>query len=352
MNIPLSVLDLAPLPDSGSGAEALQNTIDLARHTESLGYERFWVAEHHNFRGLALVAPEIVMGAIAQHTSRIRIGSGGVLIPNYATLKVAEIFRTLEALSPGRIDAGVGRAPNMDSRTVLALRGSNSDPKIVEDVARMLNEIEGFGQVTPSIYPVDHPLHDVIASPEGVRFPPVFLLGSGQLSAKIAAERGRGFAAAYFFSPDESESAIKSYKKHFMPSWHFKQPHAILTVGVICADTDELAADLGKVNLVTNVRRANGQPVGAVSIAEARAYQFSDEEWEKTRRMVPITGSPERVKAQLEELVAQTGADELMISTGLGNHEYRRRSYELIAEVFGIRPLELAGGAPEQQYPI
>ncbi len=352
MTIPLSVLDLSPLPESGNGIEAIRNTIDLAQHAEQLGFGRFWVAEHHNFRGLASVAPEILMGAIAQHTTRIRIGSGGVLIPNYATLKVAEIFRTLEALAPGRIDAGVGRAPNMDPRTVLALRGPNGDPKIIEDVRRLLNEIEGFGQVTAPAFPADHPLHEVIASPENVSFPPVFLLGSGQLSAKIAAERGRGFAAAYFFSPDESESAIKSYKQHFVPSAHFDRPHAILTVGVICAETDAHAEDLGKVYMVGNLRRANGQPIGDISIAEARAYQFTTDEWEKIRRMVPITGSPARIRTQLETLVAQTGADEIMISTGLSNHAQRRYSYELIADEFGIGQLATVSGSTEQQYPI
>lgn len=352
MTIPLSVLDLSPLPESGNGAEAIRNTIDLAQHVEQLGFGRFWVAEHHNFRGLASVAPEILMGAIAQHTSHIRIGSGGVLIPNYAPLKVAEIFRTLEALAPGRIDAGVGRAPNMDPRTVLALRGPNGDPKIIEDVRRLLNEIEGFGQVTPSVFPADHPLHDVIASPENVSFPPVYLLGSGQLSARIAAERGRGFAAAYFFSPDESETAIKAYKQHFVPSKHFHKPHAILTVGVICAETDAHAEDLGKVNLLANLRRSNGQAIGDISIAEARAYQFSAEEWEKIRRMAPITGSPARIRAQLETLAAQTGADEIMISTGLSNHNQRRYSYELIADVFGIRACEAVFSSTEQVYPI
>lgn len=352
MTIPLSVLDLSPLPESGNGVEAIRNTIDLAQHTEQLGFGRFWVAEHHNFRGLASVAPEILMGAIAQHTTRIRIGSGGVLIPNYAPLKVAEIFRTLEALAPGRIDAGVGRAPNMDPRTVLALRGPNGDPKIIEDISRLLTEIEGFGQVTAPAFPADHPLHDVIASPENVSFPPVFLLGSGQLSAKIAAGRGRGFAAAYFFSPDESESAIKSYKQQFVPSVHFAQPHAILTVGVICAETDAHAEDLSKVYMVGNLRRANGQPIGDISIAEARAYTFTTDEWEKIRRMRPITGNPTHVRAQLETLVAQTGADEIMISTGLSNHAQRRYSYELIADVFGMSQLATFSGSTEQHYPI
>lgn len=352
MSFRLSVLDLSPLPENGDGIEAIQNTLDLAQLSEALGYDRFWVAEHHNFRGLASVAPEILMGAIAQRTNRIRIGSGGVLIPNYATLKVAEIFRTLEALAPGRIDAGVGRAPNMDPRTVLALRGANGDPKIIEDISRLLTEIEGFGQATASAFPADHALHDVIASPENVSFPPIFLLGSGQLSAKIAAERGRGFAAAYFFSPDESESAIRSYKAHFQPSKHFSQPHAILTVGVICAETDELAADLGKVYTLGNLRRANGQPLGSISIAEARAHQYTSDEWEKVRRMVPITGNPDRIRLALEELAAKTNADEIMISTGLSNHQQRRTSYELIARAFTPQVGRPDHVSIEQYYPI
>jgi luciferase family oxidoreductase group 1 len=259
-----------------------------------------------------------------------------VLLPNYVPLKVAETFRTLEALTPGRIDAGIGRAPNMDPRSALALRGADGDPKAANDIARQLAELEGFAEVAPSAFAADHPLHEVIASPEGVPFPPIFLLGSGQLSAKIAAERGRGFAAAYFFSPGESENAIRSYKTAFQPSPHFPQPHAIVTVAVICADTVELAESLTRAAQLTALRRLNGIKGSFASVEEAQAYQFTAEDLEKTRMFQPIAGTPDDVYRTLTELAATIGADELMITTNIGDHALRRRSYELIAEVFGL----------------
>jgi luciferase family oxidoreductase group 1 len=336
MSLPLSILDLAPIPTAGTGAEAFHNSIDLALLAEELGYRRYWVAEHHNMRGLASVAPEVLIGAIAQRTSHIRVGSGGVLVPNYAPLKVAELFRSLEALTPGRIDAGIGRAPNMDPRTVLALRGETGDPKAADDIARILGEIEGFGEVAPSAFAAEHPLHNVIASPEGVPFPPIFLLGSGQLSAKIAATRGRGFASAYFFSPEESESAIRAYKSNFQPSPHFAQPYAIVTVGVICAENAELAADLERASQLTALRRFNDIKGSFATVEEARAFSFTAEDEEKLRKFRPIAGTPEQIQRELSKLAEQLGADELMITTTVGDHMLRRRSYELLAEVFAL----------------
>ena len=336
MPIPLSVLDVSPLPPDGSGTQAIQNTLDLASFVEQLGYKRFWLAEHHNMRGMAGVAPELLIAVIAQRTSRIRVGSGGVLLPNYAPIKVAELFRTLEAITPGRIDAGIGRAPNQDPRTALALRQDEAALSKADDIARLVAELEGFAEVAPSAFPDDHPLHEVIASPEGVRFPPIFLLGSGQLSAKIAAERGRGFAAAYFFSPDESETAIRAYKEHFQPSPHFAEPHAILTVGVICAPTDEEAEAISRASQLTALRRLNGITGGFASLEEAREYEFSAEDQEKLRRFAPISGSPAHVQDQLNELAAKIGPDELMIATNVGDHAVRRRSYALIARQFGL----------------
>ena len=336
MSLPLSVLDVSPLPPDGSGTQAIQNTLDLASFAEQLGYQRFWVAEHHNMRGMAGVAPELLIAVIAQRTKRIRVGSGGVLLPNYAPIKVAELFRVLEAITPGRIDAGIGRAPNQDPRTALALRQDEAALSKADDIARLVAELEGFAEVAPSAFPDHHALHEVIASPEGVRFPPIFLLGSGQISAKIAAERGRGFAAAYFFSPDESETAIRAYKTAFQPSLHFPEPHAILTVGVICADTDEQAELIARAGQLTALRRLNGIAGGFAGLEEARDYEFSAGDQEKLRRFTPIAGSPARVQAQLEALAAQIGPDELMIATNVGDHAARRRSYELIAAQFGL----------------
>jgi luciferase family oxidoreductase group 1 len=337
MSLPLSVLDLSPLPPDADGAKALQSTLALAQHAEELGYSRFWVAEHHNMPGLASVAPEVLIAAIAQRTRRIRVGSGGVLLPNYAPLKVAELFRTLEGLTPGRIDAGIGRAPNQDPRTALALRGSEADLKAADDIARLLVELEGFGEVAPSPYAEDNPLRALVASPENVPFPPIFLLGSGQLSAHIAAERGRGFASAYFFSPDESASAIRAYKEGFRPSPHFPRPHAILTVGVICAETDAEAEGLALAAQLTALRRLSEVRGGFASVEEARTYEFTAEDQEKLRRFAPIAGSPERIRRELSALAERLGADELMITSALGDAAARLRSFELVAEAFALR---------------
>jgi luciferase family oxidoreductase group 1 len=203
-------------------------------------------------------------------------------------------------------------------------------------IARILGEIEGFGEVAPSPFAEDHPLRHVIASPEDVTFPPIYLLGSGQLSAKIAAARGRGFASAYFFSPEESESAIRSYKSAFQPSPHFAQPHAIVTVGVICAESEELATDLARAAQLTALRRLNEIKSGFATIEEGRAYKFTADDLEKLKRFAPITGTPATIHTELTALAERLGADELMITTTVGDHAQRRRSYELVAEVFDL----------------
>jgi luciferase family oxidoreductase group 1 len=338
MAFPLSILDLIPIPNGGGGIEAVHNTLELAQLAEALGYHRYWLAEHHNFVGLAAVAPEVLMGVIARETKRIRVGSGGILLPNYAPLKVAETFRTLEALSPGRIDLGVGRAPNQDKRTALALRGSEAALQAADDIARLLAELEGFAEVAPSPFPEGNPLRDVIASPEGVPFPPIWLLGSGQLSGKLAAERGRGFAAAYHFSPVEATKAIPAYKENFQPSAYLAHPHAIVSVGVICAETYELAEGLKLAADLTSLRRQKGERGAPPTIEEARSYPFTAEELEKVRIFTPLYGTPDQLKQELTELVTRLGADELIVVTNIGDHALRRRSYELIAEAFGLRP--------------
>jgi luciferase family oxidoreductase group 1 len=334
--LPLSVLDVSPVPRYGTGVDAFRNTLELAIHTENLGYRRFWLAEHHNMNGLAGVAPEILIGVIAQHTQRIRLGAGAVLLPNYAPLKVAELFRTLEALTPGRIDLGIGRAPRQDPRTALALRGSEAALLAHENIAQQVAELEGFAEVAPSPFPEDHPLREVIAVPEGVPFPPIFLLGSGQLSATIAAERGRGFAAAYHFSPLEAESAIKNYKACFKPSCHFAKPYAIVSVSVIAAESEDLAAGLAKAVQLSFLRRVSNVRAPFPSIAEAKEYSFNDEELEKVRPFTPLYGTPTQVHKQLTELAHTLQADELQITTIISDHNLRLRSYELLADVFKL----------------
>ncbi|MBX3014773.1 MAG: LLM class flavin-dependent oxidoreductase [Caldilineaceae bacterium] len=336
MTFPLSILDLIPIPYGGGGIQAVQNTLELAQLAEELGYHRYWLAEHHNFVGLAAVAPEVLIGVIARATKRIRVGSGGILLPNYAPLKVAETFRTLAALSPGRIDLGIGRAPNQDKRTALALRGSEAALAAADDIERLVRELEGYAEVAPSPFPADNPLHEVIASPEGVPFPPIWLLGSGQRSGKLAASRGRGFGAAYHFSPTEATKAIPAYKAAFQPSAEMAHPYAILCVSVICAENHAIAEDLKLTADLANLQRQKGERGAPPTVAAARAYSFSAEELEKLRPFAPIYGDPVQVRQALTELVTSLGADELMMVTNIADHAARRRSYELLAEAFAL----------------
>lgn len=336
MAFPLSVLDLMPIPYNGDGRQAIHNTLELAQLAERRGYQRYWLAEHHNFVGLAAVAPEVLIGVIARETQRIRVGSGGILLPNYAPLKVAETFRTLEALTPGRIDLGVGRAPNQDKRTALALRGSEDRLGAADDIGQLVAELEGYAEIAPSAFPDDHPLHDVIASPEGVPFPPIWLLGSGQKSAQLAAENGRGFAAAYHFSPLESEKAIRSYKADFRPSKTFPYSYALASVSVICADTDEIAEGLKLVSDLSTLRRMNAQRGGPPTMEEARAYAFTPDDQEKLRPFAPVYGTPEHVRNELTQLAAQLDADEIIVVTSIADHALRLRSYELLADAFHL----------------
>lgn len=336
MAFPLSILDLIPIPTGGDGIQAIHNTLALAQLAETLGYQRYWLAEHHNFVGLAAVAPEVLIGVIAHQTKRIRVGSGGILLPNYAPLKVAETFRTLEALAPGRIDLGIGRAPNQDKRTALALRGSEAALNDADDIGRLVAELEGFAEVAHSAFPADHPLHEVIASPEGVPFPPIVLLGSGQLSAKLAAERGRAFAAAYHFGPLESEKAIRSYRENFQPSPHLAKPYAFASISVICAESDEVAEELKLVSDLAMVRRLKGERGAPPTADEARAYSFTVEEVEKLAAFAPVYGNPTRVRNELTEIATRLNVDEIIVVSNISEHVHRRRSYELVAQAFGL----------------
>jgi luciferase family oxidoreductase group 1 len=345
MTFSLSILDLMPIPTGGDGQQAIHNTLELAKLADELGYTRYWLAEHHNFPGLAAVAPEVLIGAIARETRHIRVGSGGILLPNYAPLKVAETFRTLEALTPGRIDLGIGRAPNQDPRTALALRGSEAGLGRADDIAQLVAELEGYAEVAPSAFPDDHQLHDLIASPEGVPFPPIWLLGSGQCSGVLAAERGRGFAAAYHFGPLESEKAIRAYKANFRPSAHLARPYALASVSVICTESQEVAEGLKLVGDLANLRRQKGERGAPPTVAEARAYQFTPEDQEKLLPFTPVYGMPDHVQRELADLAAKLDADELMLVINISDHALRRRSYELVAEVFGLAGRAVLVGA-------
>ncbi len=232
---PLSVLDLSPVAAGSSGAAALRNSLDLAPHAERLGYTRYWVAEHHNLPSIASSAPEIMIGQIAAITQRMRVGSGGVMLPNHAPLMVAERFKVLEALFPGRIDLGLGRAPGTDPVTSFALRRRQDN---ADDFPERLQELLAF---EGKAFPEGHPFRTIRAMPEDVALPPIYLLGSSDFSAELSASIGAGFSFAHHFASHDAADAMLRYRAHFRPSPANAKPHAILAVHVVAADSDEEA---------------------------------------------------------------------------------------------------------------
>ena len=262
MAIPLSVLDLVPIRSGGSAGESLRRSVDLARRAEELGYVRYWFAEHHGMPGIASSSPEILIEHIASATSRIRVGSGGIMLPNHAPLRIAEAFHTLETLHPGRIDFGVGRAPGTDPLTSRAMHPFNA-----EHFPQQLQEVLGL---SGSSLPRDHPFHSVRVVPSGVRFPPVWVLGSSGASARFAGSLGVGYAFARHFSPSPPEPAVHAYLEGFTPSEMFPEPHVILGVSVICAETAERAEQLALSTDLVWVRYQRGE-FGLLPSPEGRA---------------------------------------------------------------------------------
>jgi luciferase family oxidoreductase group 1 len=331
--VPLSVLDLSPVVTGASGATSLRNSLDLAQLADSLGYTRYWVAEHHNLPSVASSAPEIMIGQIAAVTSRIRVGSGGVMLPNHAPLVVAERFKVLEALFPGRIDLGIGRAPGTDPVTSFALRrrADNADDFLERFQELILFEQRGF--------PQGHPFASVYAMPKDIALPPIWLLGSSGYSAQLAAMVGMDFAFAHHFSDHDAVAPMLGYREQFKPSATLERPYAILGCAVVCADSDEEAERLATTVDLNWVRRARGEYLPLASPEEAAAYPYSpiDRERIKARRARLFVGTRASVRDQLAPLLAATKADELMVTTMIHDHAARRRSYELLADAFELR---------------
>jgi len=330
--LPLSILDLSPVSEGSSGAQALRNSLDLARLADDLGYTRYWVAEHHNLPNIASSAPEIMIGQIAQVTRRIRVGSGGVMLPNHAPLMVAERFKVLEALYPGRIDLGLGRAPGTDPATSYMLRrrqGISEEDDFLERFQElMLLETRGF--------PAGHPFHNVRAMPAEVKLPPIYLLGSSDYSAQLAGQIGAAFAFAHHFATFDAVEAMKLYRDSFRPSPAHAEPYAILATHVVCADSDAEAERLATTVELNFVRRAKGEYLPLASPEDAAKYDYSpvDKARIAQNRSRLSVGAPATVKARLHPLIAATQADELMVTTMVFDHQARRRSYELLKQAF------------------
>jgi luciferase family oxidoreductase group 1 len=320
---PLSVLDLAPVATGSSVAEALRNSLDLARHVERLDYQRHWVAEHHNMPGIASSAPAVLIAHLADVTTTLRVGAGGVMLPNHQPLVIAEQFGMLEALHPGRIDLGIGRAPGTDQVTAYALRRS-IDPS-ADDLPRQLAELRAFFSGT---YP------KITAVPGAGHSPALWLLGSSDFSARLAAELGLPFSFAHHFMPQNTLGALDVYRRSFQPSPKLPEPYAMIGVAVVCADSDERARWLHGPAKLSFLRLRTGRPSTLPSPEEAAAYDYPPDEREFIDSWTAshIVGSPETVRERLLELQQRTDANELMLTTNVHSHGDRLRSYQLIAE--------------------
>lgn len=337
----LSVLDLSPIPSGHDARTALAGTLALARHVEALGFTRFWVAEHHNSAGVASATPEILVTYIAAMTRRLRVGTGGIMLGNHSPLKVAETFRLLSALFPGRVDLGVGRAAGTDKKTALALRRS---PELLGDAlfAEQLEELERWlsSEATP-----DAPFGPVKAVPTGVPSPPVFVLGSSEESAAYAGERGHGYAFAHHMNPEGAAAALTRYRESFVAGPSRREPHAIVSVAAVCATTDEEARTLASSSELQWLRFGQGfrdAPLPSPEEAMRHIYDDAELTLRADMRARAIVGDPRNVVRALVELQRATGADELMLLTAVHDPAARRASFGLIAEAFAR-----GAGAPE-----
>jgi len=329
--VPLSVLDLAPVPEGGSAGDALRATIDLARHADQLGFRRFWVAEHHNMPGIASSAPPVLIGSIADATSSIRVGSGGVMLPNHVSLVVAEQFGMLEALHPGRIDLGIGRAPGTDQATAAALRRS-PEALGADDFPDQLMDLLGF---FTGRWPENHPFARITAVPGRGNLPVMWLLGSSGYSAQVAGMLGLPFAFAHHFSAANTLPALALYRQHFRPGEFLDKPYAMVAAAVIAAETDERARYLAGPGALSFLRLRAGHPGPMPSPEEAAAYPYNELEraFVQDRLATQILGSPETVQRGITDLLDATQADELMITTMVFDPADRLTSVKLIADL-------------------
>ena len=323
----LSVLDQTPIPSGSTAGEALRNSIDLARHAERLGYHRYWVAEHHNTLGLAGSAPEILVGHIAEATTTIRVGTGGVMLPHYAPLKVAEAFKVLSALHPDRIDLGLGRAPGSDQVTAVALSQIKQPPSAAHYPA-MVAELDGWLRNT---LPDDSPFRGrVTATPVVDEPPPIWLLGSSPDSAALAAHFGLPLAFADFITMSDGPAIAQAYRRQYDPEARNPEPYVLVAASVICAETDDEAEALAQPVKLWRQRGLSGPIPTPDETATHRPGPLDI----PPQRKPMIVGSPATVKAGIEEMTRAYGADEFMAVTIVWGHADRVRSYELLAEAF------------------
>lgn len=346
----LGVLDQVPLRSGGSAVESIRETVELARLADRLGYHRYWLAEHHGSRALSCGSPEVLIPVLAGATQRVRVGAGGIMLPHYSALKVAESFRMLEALFPGRIDLGLGRAPGGDALTDAALadvagllRGGHYSPHAaVDQYPAQVRDLVGF--LSDSL-PEGHPFRAIRAVPEVRSAPEIWLLGSGTSSARLAAHLGCPYSHAHFISPRTTVEAVSRYRAEFRPGV-VEEPAVSLGVMVVCAESDEEAERLCLSRFLWWIKLTRGDFGPFPSVEEALAYPYSDADratLEKLRRR-SIFGEPLAVRSTLEDLAASVQADELVALTITHDVDARRRSYELLARVFDLDESASRGG--------
>jgi luciferase family oxidoreductase group 1 len=323
-DVPLSVLDLVPITTGNDATTALRNTRELAQHVERLGYHRYWLAEHHNMPGIASSSPAVLIGHVADATTTMRVGSGGVMLPNHPPLVVAEQFGTLAALHPGRIDLGLGRAPGTDQKTARALRRTEGALS-AEDFPEQLTELIGYFEGTS----------EIAAVPAAGNRPPVWLLGSSGYSAQVAGVLGLPFAFAHHFSAQNTLPALELYRRRFQPSATLAQPYAMICASVVVADTTEHAKWISRSGGLSFLRLRSGTPGPLPSPQEAADYPYTDLDRLvlEDRLSSQVVGDPELVDAQLAKLLDDTQADELMVTTMVYDQSDRLRSYELLTEL-------------------
>ena len=332
-HIPISVLDLVPIVEGGSASESFRNSIEFAQSVERLGYTRFWVAEHHSMPGIASAATSVVIALIAGETSSIRVGAGGIMLPNHAPLVIAEQFATLEAMFPGRIDLGLGRAPGSDRATAYALRRDLN----VDDFPRLLEELEFFLKE-----PLD--TQKVRAVPEGGYKVPIWLLGSSGFSAQLAARLGYPFSFAAHFSPENLNAALDLYRSNFRPSNTLSKPYAMVALNVFAADTDREAERLATSQYQSFINLLRGTPARIQPPVDDMDSIWTDAEREMVQQRMggSIIGGPDKVEKELQRFVRQTNPDELMVHTIMFDHAARLRSYEIVANALNADHAEPA----------
>jgi luciferase family oxidoreductase group 1 len=330
----LSVLDQSPIISGLGAVRAVHETLRLAKAVEKLGYYRYWLAEHHSIAALADPCPEILLARMAAETTTLRVGTGGILLPYYSPFKVAEQFRMLEALYPGRMDLGIGRAPGGDRATALAMGegrypGAEHFPEQVQYLVAWLD----------NAIPADHSFAEVKAMPEVPTAPQVWLLGSSDYSGALAAQLGLRFAFAHFISGDGGDAVMRDYKKRYQPSPREPAPHSLLCVAAICGESDAEAEQLAASLDLRRLNMDHGVNAPVPTDEEARAYPYTDADRRRiahNRRRL-VLGGPETVRARLLELAQESEADELMIVTITGDYDNRLKSYERLAKAFELR---------------